>query len=69
MKSLSFAAVAFCAVAAVPANAAGVDELGRYLGTWTSPGTLYDTPYSKAGTATATTTCAWSQDHVFMICQ
>jgi hypothetical protein len=51
------------------ASAAGVEDLGRFLGTWTSPGTLLDTPYSKAGSASATTTCAWSSDHVFMICQ
>ncbi len=71
MKGLcvNLVALMIYAVATVSVRAAGVDELGRYLGTWTSPGTLYDTPYSKAGTATATTTCAWSQDHVFMICQ
>jgi|SRR6516164_4758247 hypothetical protein len=63
-----FFAVACCATV-VAARAAGVDDLGRFLGTWTSPGTLYDTAYSKAGTATATNTCAWSSDHVFMICQ
>lgn len=66
---LGLAAVAFCVAVALPAKAAGVDELERFLGTWSSPGTLYDTPYSKAGTATATTTCAWSLDRVFMICQ
>lgn len=71
MKRLCFslAALVFYAANTVPTSAAGVDELGRFLGTWTSPGTLLDTPYSKAGSASATTTCAWSSDRVFMICQ
>jgi hypothetical protein len=59
----------FAALAATRATSAGVGELGRFLGTWQSPGTFVDTPYSKASTVTATTTCAWSNDRVFMICQ
>jgi hypothetical protein len=58
-------------IAAVPlaAQAAPIDELERFAGTWHSQGTFVDTPYSNAGTATATTTCAWSTDRLFMICQ
>jgi hypothetical protein len=48
---------------------APLDELDRFVGTWQSQGTFVDGPYSKAGPATATTTCAWSNNHVFMICQ
>ncbi|HET6275950.1 MAG TPA: hypothetical protein VFE16_08500 [Candidatus Cybelea sp.] len=51
------------------ASAAPIDQLNRLVGTWQSTGTFVDTPYQKAGTATATTTCAWSNDHGFMICQ
>ena len=59
------------ALAAVPgvAAAAPLDELNRFTGTWQSTGTFVDSPYQKAGTATATTTCAWSIDGQFMICQ
>lgn len=44
-------------------------QLDRLAGTWEAPGTFVDSAYSKAGTAHATTTCAWSDDRVFMICQ
>jgi|HubBroStandDraft_4_1064222.scaffolds.fasta_scaffold00011_56 hypothetical protein len=50
-------------------SAAPIDELNRFAGTWQSYGTFVDSPYQKAGAATATTTCAWSIDHAFMICQ
>jgi hypothetical protein len=51
------------------AVAAGLDQLDRFAGTWTSPGALVDTPYSKAASVSATATCAWSSDRLFMICQ
>lgn len=59
------------AAATVPcaATAGPLDELNRFAGTWQSQGTFVDGPYQKAGTATATTTCAWSIDGQFMICQ
>ncbi len=41
----------------------------RFAGTWQSHGTFVNGPYSKASTSTATTTCAWSTGHTFMICQ
>lgn len=72
------AAAAFLAVAlpALPASAQGtvvpdpaLGQLDRLVGTWDAPGTFVDSAYSKAGTARATTTCAWSGDHVFLICQ
>lgn len=58
-----------CAAWPACSAAAPLDELNRFVGTWHSHGTFVDGPYSKAGTATATTTCAWSGDHMFMICQ
>jgi hypothetical protein len=45
-----------------------IDQLDRFTGTWISQGTFTETPYSKAGTSSATTICAWSADHLFMIC-
>jgi hypothetical protein len=46
-----------------------IDQLDRFSGTWHSQGTFVETPYSPAGTSSATTICAWSADHLFMICQ
>jgi hypothetical protein len=57
-------AVFLFAVAAGP-----VDQLDRFAGTWQTQGSFVTTPYSKAATATGTTNCAWSKDHLFMICQ
>lgn len=57
------------ALAPLYSNAAPIDELNRFAGTWHSQGTFVENPYQKAGSATATTTCAWSIDHNFMICQ
>jgi hypothetical protein len=51
------------------AAAAPADELDRFAGVWQSQGTFLDTPYSKAGTSSALTTCNWSRDRLFMICQ
>jgi hypothetical protein len=47
----------------------GIAQLDRLAGTWKSNGTFVDTAYSKAGTATASTTCAWTGDHLFLLCQ
>ena len=55
--------------AASPAPGGGLAELDRLTGTWDGTGTFVDGPYSKAGTARATTTCAWSDDRIFLICQ
>jgi hypothetical protein len=62
----------FCAVAAWAAKASAadpIDALDRFSGTWKSHGTFVDSPYGKAGPADATTTCAWSSGHTFVICQ
>lgn len=61
--------IAGAGLAPLPASAAPIDELNRFAGTWQSQGTFVDSPYQKAGSATATTNCAWSLDHGFMICQ
>ena len=53
-----------CVVGAGP-----LDQLDRLAGTWNMQGAFLTTPYSTAGPATATTTCAWSSDRLFMICQ
>jgi hypothetical protein len=53
-----------CVVGAGP-----LDQLDRLAGTWNMQGTFLTTPYSAAGTAAGTTSCAWSNDRRFMICQ
>ena len=70
-RLLGAAAALAAAIALFPiaARSAGADELDRYAGSWTSTGTFVDTPYSKAGPADADTTCTWSTDRGFMICQ
>ncbi len=67
-------AVLLAALAALPslgfvADAAPIDALGRFVGTWHNHGTLVATPYSKPGTVDGVTTCAWSGDRQFVICQ
>src|SRR5579862_5974753 len=48
---------------------ASADVLNRWVGgKWVSSGKFVDSAYSSANTASATTKCAWSPDHVFVIC-
>jgi hypothetical protein len=48
---------------------ASADALNRWVGgKWVSSGQFADSAYSKASTASATTKCAWSPDHIFVIC-
>ncbi len=57
-------------LAAAPVSAAtGIDALGRLEGTWQATATALATPYSKAGSTTGDTVCAWSSSHDFLICQ
>ena len=45
------------------------DVLNRWVGgKWPLDGKMLDTDYSKATTVTGVSTCGWSPDHVFMIC-
>jgi len=55
--------------APLPARPAALDRLDRLVGSWQSNGTFVDSVYSKAGSATATTRCAWSDDRLFLLCQ
>src|SRR5215471_1102230 len=50
-------------------TASGADVLNRWVGgKWLGSGQFVDSAYSKANTATATTKCAWSPDHIFVVC-
>jgi hypothetical protein len=45
------------------------DVLNRWVGgKWISNGQFLDSAFSKANQASAVTRCAWSPDHVFVIC-
>lgn len=45
------------------------DILGRWVGgKWVSEGQFVDSQYSSANKASAVTQCAWSPDHIFVIC-
>jgi hypothetical protein len=61
----SFASLTLSAADAKP----GADVLGRWVGgKWVGSGQFVDSDYSKATKASGTTTCAWSPDHIFVIC-
>lgn len=50
-------------------SATGAEALNRWVGgKWVGSGQFVASDYSQANTASATTKCAWSPDHVFVIC-
>ena len=68
MKYALLAVLVLLSVTPVRA-AGGIDALERFEGSWQSTATALATPYSKAGSTTADTTCAWSSSREFLICQ
>jgi len=45
------------------------DRLNRWVGgKWVSTGQFLDSAYSHANKTSAVTKCAWSPDHIFVIC-
>ena len=43
--------------------------LGHWVaGKWPLEGKMLDTDYSEASTVAGVSSCAWSPDHVFMLC-
>lgn len=54
--------------ASAQAGASGLDKVGAFLGEWKSKGEMRDTTFSKAGSNSATTTCAWSLNHGYLTC-
>jgi len=49
-------------------EASGLNALGAYLGVWHGQGVAKGTPYSKAANDSAETTCNWSPNHGFLLC-
>jgi hypothetical protein len=66
---LTAAALLLASTGAAVGQERGARQLDRLIGTWQSTGTFVDSAYSKAGPASAKTTCAWSGDGFFLICQ
>jgi hypothetical protein len=51
------------------ADKPSADILGRWVGgKWPLTGELLDTPFGKAAKITGMSRCAWSPDHVFVVC-
>ncbi|MBV8117617.1 MAG: hypothetical protein JOY69_11280 [Candidatus Eremiobacteraeota bacterium] len=69
MRALVFLAAVLLSSAAASAQNDGLGQLDRLVGTWQGSGAFVDSAYSKAGSAQAMTTCAWSTDRLFLICQ
>lgn len=45
------------------------DVLNRWVGDkWVGDAHFFDTDYSKAGTGGGVSTCVWSPDHIFVVC-
>jgi hypothetical protein len=58
-----------CLALAVDTPKPGADVLGRWVGgKWVGEGKLVDSDYSKAMAVGGVTNCAWSPDHIFVIC-
>lgn len=59
-----------CSVALLAADATpGADVLNQWVGgKWVGSGQFVDSDFSKANKSSAVTTCAWSPDHIFVIC-
>ena len=59
-----------CSVALAAAQAtSGADVISRWIGgKWVGSGQFVDSDFSKANKTSAVTTCAWSPDHIFVVC-
>ena len=50
-------------------NKPSAEVLGRWVGgKWVGDAHFLDTDYSKAGSGGGVSTCAWSPDHIFVVC-
>lgn len=66
----SLSVLVLCPIVLFAADAKpGAEVLNRWVGgKWVGTGQFVDSDYSKANKASATTTCAWSPDHIFVVC-
>ena len=68
-KLISALCLLCCFMPAADSAKPSAEVLGRWVGgRWTGEGKLLDTDYSKAMIEGGVTNCAWSPDHIFMVC-
>ena len=69
-RKLTIVVCMACCLAAAAENAKpSADVLGRWVGgKWIGDGKMVDSDYSKAIAVAGVTNCAWSPDHIFVIC-
>ncbi len=69
MKTTVTVLLLCCSVPALAAASHSADVLDRWVGgKWTSDAHFCETEFSKASTGSSVTTCAWSPDHIFVVC-
>jgi hypothetical protein len=52
----------------MPTMDSPIVQLGAFLGKWKTTGEMKDTAYSKARSSVSESTCNWSANHGFLIC-
>ena len=69
MKTTVTVLILCCSLPAIAAASQTADVIDRWVGgKWTSDAHFYETEFSKASTGSSVTTCAWSPDHIFVVC-
>ncbi len=70
MKAVWLVVLLGCSMASWAADSnSGAEVLNRWVGgKWVGNGQFVDSAYSSANKASAVTKCAWSPDHVFVVC-
>ena len=69
MKKLVVIVMMLVAGTAGAADKPGAEILGRWVGgTWPLEGKMVDSDFSKAATLKGLSTCNWSPEHVFVVC-
>ena len=56
------------AIAAHRPSSDALDALAPFRGEWEGSGETYATPYSARGTSRAHTSCEWTRNHGFLLC-
>ena len=69
MKATSAITFLLCAMCLAATDKPKSDVLGIWVGgSWPLEGKMLDTEHSKAATLTGSSSCAWSPEHVFVVC-
>jgi len=69
LLAVMLACIVSVATAQKSSDKSGADVIGRWVGgKWVGDAHSVDTEYSKAGSGGGVSTCAWSPDHIFVVC-